>query len=720
MTPLKIPIACFGLLLQTTLAHSQAVPTPVAPAPAAAPSPPSTTEINTVTVQGQRNADSNNGITRTIGQTELTKDGADNVLDVLKRQPGITVTNGQISLRGIGSAYVRVLVDGQRPPPGFTIDQLSPQMVERIEIIPGGGVEANAQSMGGTINIILKRTRSGQQGNLNVGAEGGRYGDVVRGTATYGNSSGALAWFLSSNFRLWTNERPTDVDTRSVQEGETVFRSLATGSRDTKGQSASFSPRLTYTPNKNTRVQAQIGTWFWSNKTDSVRDTQLLLGQAPTYISTTSVFDGGGNGFWFGGELDQGITDSGKLELRLNGGRWRFNGKDTRNVFISGVPSVELEDNRNNGSWQGVKLIWRQNLSDKQNMSFGVEHEGSDAKINRLNTVNAQDVLNPAKASASQRVRQMAGFLRHEYDTGASLASDAGFRYEQIQYSLFDLTNRTEAPLQRLLAPSLQLQYKPNGSKTQAYRFELARKWRLINVQELRLTDILALDNRFDNPDRLGNVFLKPEKSWNLDVAYTRKIGSEGSASITLTAKRLDDLIKNVTRFEAGRWTIRADNIGSGEIRGIEFDTKGRLSDYVDSWAKTQVRASIGFYQSELKSIAGPGNRVASQLPLVFNIGFDHRFADSAFSVGSSFKYSQRGLEKITERESITTQDDRNLTVYGQWSLTPKMNLRIAADDLFTGKSDSTARYIGLTNETIVNTIVQTGPKFRVNLDVRL
>ncbi len=719
-TPAATPVATPTSAPSTPAATPVATPTTPAVAPASDAAKPASEQLTTVTVQGQRDAESSNGITRTIGQAELTKDGSDNILDVLKRQPGITVTNGQISLRGIGSAYVRVLVDGQRPPPGFTLDQISPQMVERIEIIPGGGAEASAQSLGGTINIILKRTRNGQQGNLNVSAETGRFTDSIRTTANYGNSSGPWAWNISSNLRTFKGIRESKTDTAVTENGALFSEFSALTKGENANKSGNISPRITYTPNVKTRIQAQMGAWLWDNESINQRTNSFTLGPAPINQSGNSKFDGGGSGFWWSNELNQSISDTAKIEARINGGRWRFNGTNDRQLLLAGVAANEVDGDRNYGTWQGLKLTWRQTVSDKHNISVGVEHDGSDAKLNRINTLNGQSTLTADQLIGSQRVRQWAGFIRHEYDISQAWATDTGLRYEQVQYTVFQNAARTEAPLRKLFAPSLQVQYKPGGSKTEAVRFEIARKWRLIDVRELRLTDNRSIDNRFDNPDRLGNVFLKPEKSWTLDVAYTKKIGKEGSVGVTLTAKRFDDVIKNVTQFNDGRWQFKTSNIGSGDIRGVEIDTKGRLSDYNVDWPKTQVRASVARYMSELKAIAGPGNRVASQIPLILDLGFDHRFEGTAFSLGSSFKFSQRGLEKISERETVTNLNDRNATIYAQWNIAPKMNLRIAADDLLTKKSDSTVRYVGLNNETAIRNVAQTGAKFRISFDVRL
>src|SRR4029079_18963312 len=76
-----------------------------------------------------------------VNNAEITKFGDTNLMDVLKRLPGITVDmgpggrGGTVQMRGVGSRYTQILVNGERMPPGFSIDSIAPDMIERIEII---------------------------------------------------------------------------------------------------------------------------------------------------------------------------------------------------------------------------------------------------------------------------------------------------------------------------------------------------------------------------------------------------------------------------------------------------------------------------------------------------------------------------------------------------------------------------------------------------------
>ncbi|MBC6436418.1 hypothetical protein FM036_47030 [Nostoc sp. HG1] len=90
-----------------------------------------------------------------VGQDEIEKYGDLSVGEVLKRLPGVTV-NGGIRMRGLGNGYTQTLLNGQRIPQGFSLDTLTPEMIERIEIMRASTAEFSTQAVAGTINIVLK------------------------------------------------------------------------------------------------------------------------------------------------------------------------------------------------------------------------------------------------------------------------------------------------------------------------------------------------------------------------------------------------------------------------------------------------------------------------------------------------------------------------------------------------------------------------------------
>ena len=154
---------------------------PPAPAPATAPATPPAParrahadELAPVQITGSRADDVQERRNSTaakivIGRDEIDRFGDSTLGDVLKRLPGVTIQGrpgrgGAIRLRGLGNGYTQILLDGERVPPGFSLDSLSPDQIERIEILRAPTAETGARAIAGTINIV---TREGYSKRVN-------------------------------------------------------------------------------------------------------------------------------------------------------------------------------------------------------------------------------------------------------------------------------------------------------------------------------------------------------------------------------------------------------------------------------------------------------------------------------------------------------------------------------------------------------------------------
>src|SRR5688572_1259 len=86
--------------------------------------------------------------------------------EMMKRVPGVTFSDdvGEYaapSLRGIGSEYTQILINGRRISGSGSdntvlVDRIPAELVERVEIIRSPTSDMDSQGIGGTLNIILK------------------------------------------------------------------------------------------------------------------------------------------------------------------------------------------------------------------------------------------------------------------------------------------------------------------------------------------------------------------------------------------------------------------------------------------------------------------------------------------------------------------------------------------------------------------------------------
>ncbi len=152
--------------------------------------------------------------------------------DMMKRVPGVVFSDdiGEYaapSLRGIGTEYTQVLVNGRRITGGtndntVVVDRIPSELVERIEIIRSPSADIDSQGIGGTLNVVLKdgAELTGGVYRLGVYSLDGEY--VPSAFLSYGDSTDRTDWNMSLNYQERFNSKiETDLERFFDGEGGT-------------------------------------------------------------------------------------------------------------------------------------------------------------------------------------------------------------------------------------------------------------------------------------------------------------------------------------------------------------------------------------------------------------------------------------------------------------------------------------------------------------------
>lgn len=151
---------------------------------------PATHQLSTIVVsaagyeQDIKNAPASISV---VTKDDIEKKNASNIAELLSDIPGVDIRNGvgktsnlNISIRGMGSNYTLILIDGRRQttssdvtPNGFgeTATGFLPPIssIERIEVIRGPmATRYGSDAMGGVINIITKKVTDTWAGNVTL------------------------------------------------------------------------------------------------------------------------------------------------------------------------------------------------------------------------------------------------------------------------------------------------------------------------------------------------------------------------------------------------------------------------------------------------------------------------------------------------------------------------------------------------------------------------
>ena len=129
---------------------------------------------------------------------DLSAQGGTGV-DVMKNVPGLSVDlDGNVQMRG---ASPQILVNGR--PTSMTLEQIPAEDIEKIEVITNPSVAFDANTTGGIINVVLKKTtKPGYSGQVQAGAgTNGRY----QGGLNLNMKEGRWNFGLGYNYNTSTN-----------------------------------------------------------------------------------------------------------------------------------------------------------------------------------------------------------------------------------------------------------------------------------------------------------------------------------------------------------------------------------------------------------------------------------------------------------------------------------------------------------------------------------
>ena len=219
--------------------------------------PPTQNEVQKITIKGGRQSDLDERRLSTasrmiFGREELDRNGDSNLADVLKRLPGVTIggrpgRGGDIRMRGMGSGYTQILINGERAPRGFSMDSLSPDQVERIEVMRGPVAEYSTQAIAGTINIVLREDYKQKDIELKLTESGEQGRNATNISLTYPGQYGVLSYALSGS--VYQNRQHDQSATHLQAEDSTGNIDLIQDLRDETDRRTSgihLAPRLNF------------------------------------------------------------------------------------------------------------------------------------------------------------------------------------------------------------------------------------------------------------------------------------------------------------------------------------------------------------------------------------------------------------------------------------------------------------------------------------------
>jgi len=534
-----------------------------------------------------------------ITREDLQKKPVQNLKDVLKDVPGVQITNESdnrqgVSIRGLGSGYTLILVDGKRVNSrnavfrhnDFDLSWIPAESIERIEVVRGPMSSLyGSDALGGVVNIITRKVGKAWHGTVSADTTVQEHRD--RGDTGNGNvfASGPLIDDLL---------------------GVKVYGALGKREKD-QASSASGStgqPRIEGYTSRNANVEFSL---------TPDKDQDITFGYGMDRQDRDSD------------TLDKNRIERENYSLGHNG-RWglantelRFYGENIENKNAETITSK-------NNSLDGKVVIPLGEYN--QLMTFGGEYRND----------KLEDGVN-MKNGGSTQANQYALFLEDEWRIFESLALTGGVRMDDHENNGVNWS------------PRAYLVY--NATDTVTLKGGWASAFKAPSLLQLS-PDWQSASCR-GGCNVVGSKDLKAETSESIEFGLYYA-GEEGlledvNASATVFQNDIDDMItvirtanknlaptyQNFVGFDAsGNPIFKYYNVNKARIRGLETEVSLPVAE---AW-----NLKLNYTYNDARDLSNGGNKPLSDLPFhTTNATLDWKPWDAwSFYLSANYKGKSR------------------------------------------------------------------------------
>jgi outer membrane receptor protein involved in Fe transport len=645
-----------------------------------------------------------------VTRDEIARQGDSTLTDVLKRQPGITIDGAPgkpaIRMRGLGSGYVAILLNGLPAPGGFALETIDPELVERIEILRAPTAETGTQAVAGAINIILRK--AGKTGTPQTEIKAGSAYSAGRSspsvTAQHSGRAGQLGYTVVANL---TRKAETYAGvTTEASRTRPLLRDTAWVDRQLDDR-FELAPRLDWQASSRDTVSSQ--SWLrWKHIDNAKSETEDTRIGAPTAFPhgaeayrAHSPPQGYADLSWTR-KLDAGARFTTKLSVysKSLAADFLYRGMDVADTLLEThhVSSGQLERGLTfNGSYRqpifkthALAMGWE--LGRTRRNEFRREHQADAAGRPLLDSDEAYEAA----------VRRTAFWLQDEWDIDEDWSAYLGLRREDLHTVGAGNAHAGVDVDSGVWSPIFQTLFKPGGQDAakgrDQFRFAVSRTYKAPQIFQLmprRYT--VDNNNSATNPDQQGNPNLRPELALGADLAWEHYMGKDDMLSVSAYTKRIRDVTLDRVFQQNGVWIVTPDNVGAAVVRGLEFEARTQRGALA-------ARVNVARNWSRLEAVAGPDNRIAGQPAWSGNLGLDVAAPKRPVDLGGTFTW--RGA--TASRQSPLLADyggtKRQLDLYAVWKRDARSKVRLSVSDLLhpdyversvvAGDDDLTASYV--------------------------
>jgi len=654
--------------------------------------------------------------------------------DALKRVPSVTflsdvLESDGVRMRGLDSAYTQILINGERVPGAnldrsFFVDRIPAELIERVEVVRSSSANRSGDAVAGAINIVLRDALSLDGGYVRLGALhwndsqygewGGTYG------AVWGGQVGPGRLLIGGNIQDRRNPKEKFSQRFDEPGAELNDTEVQSDVRDGTDYSANLSYELPVAGGdlrlsgifvRTDRVQDENSIEYDEG---DINDPAKINANPLDILTDNWSVNGRYEREMLGGETTfklgyATIEDSQfEQEAELDIGDEVIEGERTDTDLTDEEIQAAIEHKIQLGG--GMELEFGVQYSDKNRETsiFSAEAEVEDeATFRALLDSEYEDYEAVAGGVNTIEETRIDPYVMLSGENGPA-KWEAGLRYEMTDVSITDETvddaDRVNDKDYGILLPSASIRWKLSDANR--ITASVARTVRRPNFDYISPA---VLEGEYGDNDFIGNPDLEPETAWGVDFGFERRLGRRGVFGVNAFYRDITDLIEltntgeysdeaqgnyddaiddGATPEEAAEeltsFVLTAENVGDGQVWGIEFDLSTPL-DFI-GMEHTGVFLNYSWLDSSVDDFMGD-RRFNSQSDYVFNVGFTQDIPTWGAAFGATYRKQGDAESRIVGEEVVTTYG-ADLEVFIEKQVASNVVIRLTGSNLLDSSKD--------------------------------
>ncbi|MFN7127832.1 MAG: TonB-dependent receptor plug domain-containing protein [Brevundimonas sp.] len=634
--------------------------------------------------------------------------------DALKRVPSVTflsdvLESDGVRIRGLDSAYTQILINGERVPGAnldrsFFVDRIPAELIERVEVVRSSSANRSGDAVAGAINIVLRDALSLDGGYVRLGAlhwedsEYGQWGGTYG--AVWGGQVGPGRLLVGGNIQDRRNPKQKFSERYSEPGGELTDTEAQTDTRDGTDYSANLSYEVPVAGGnlelsgifvRTDRVQDENSIEYDEGDIDDV----AKINANPLDILTDN---------WSVNSRYEREMLGGETTFKLGYATIDDEQFEQEEELDVGDEVIEGERTRTNVTDEEIQaaIEHKIELSGGMELEFGVQYSKKDRDTSVFSAdaeVEDEPVFRALLDSEYEDYEAVDGGVNTIEETrvdpyimlsgeNGPAKWEAGLRYETTDFSITDETvdadDRTNDKDYGILLPSASVRFKL--SETDRITASVARTVRRPSFDFLSPA---LLGGEYGDNDFIGNPELEPEKAWGADLGFERRLGRRGVVGVNAFYRDITDLIEITNTGEEAEdepdaFRLTAENVGDGQVWGIEFDLSTPL-DFI-GMEHTGVFLNYSWLDSSVEDFMGD-RRFNSQSDYVFNVGFTQDIPTWGAAFGATYRKQGDAKSRIVGEEVVTSYGG-DLEIFVEKQVAANVVLRLTGSNLLDSSKD--------------------------------